>query len=82
MAQKNTSRHDANAFDEFDPTALSRGQLDLVIALRWWLDEHRAKANRERELVAIHRNTVERDRQAAMQVNDQLLTQIKVLREA
>ena len=58
MAHKNTSRHDANASDEFDPTDLSQGQLvQMVIDLQWRLDEHRAKVNRERELVAIHRDT-------------------------
>jgi len=41
----------------------------------------RAKADRKRELVAIHRNMAERERKAVTQVNHQLLTQIKVLRE-
>jgi len=41
----------------------------------------RAKADRERELVAIHCNMAERERKAVTQVNHQLLTQIKVLRE-
>ena len=42
----------------------------------------RAKADREREPVTIHRDTAEREREALTQVNHQLLTQIKVLREA
>jgi len=54
----------------------------MAIDLRRRLDEHRAKADRERELVAIHRDTIEREREAITQVNHQLLTQTKVLREA
>ena len=53
----------------------------MVIDLRRRLDEHRAKADCEQELVVIHRNIAEREREAVMQVNHQLLSQIKV-REA
>ena len=64
MAHKNTSRHYANASYEFDPMALSRGQIvQMVIDLRWQLDEHRAKTDRERELIAIHHDTLERERE-------------------
>jgi len=41
-----------------------------------------AKADREQELLAIHRGTVEHEHEAVTHVNHQLLTQIKVLREA
>ena len=83
MTRKNNTRHDVNASDEFDPSALSRGQLvQMVIDLRWRLDEHRVKADRERELVAIYRDTTEREREAVTHVNHQLLMQIMVLREA
>ena len=54
----------------------------MVINLQLQLDEHRAKADREREPVAIHCDTVERELEAKTQVNHQLLIQIKVLREA
>ena len=51
----------------------------MIVDLRRRLDEHRAKADRERELVAIHRDTAEPEREAVTQVNDKLLTQIKIL---
>ena len=76
IAYRSSSRHDVNAFNEFDPAALSRGQLvHVLIDLPRWLDEHRAKADRERELVAIHCDMAERERAAITQVNHQLLTQ-------
>jgi len=46
------------------------------------LGEQRVKADRERKLVTIHRDTAEHEREVVMQVNHQLLTQIKVLQEA
>jgi len=46
------------------------------------LNEQRALVDREQELAAIHRETAEREREAVMQVNRQLLTQIKALRKA
>jgi len=80
MAQKSTPRHKVRASDEFNPTALSRGQLvQLVIDLWKWLDNHRAKVDCERELVTIHHDTVEREREAVTQVNYQLLTLIEIL---
>ena len=83
MAHKNATRHDVNASDEFDPSVLSCGQLvQMVIYLQQRLGEHWAKAKHELELVAIHRDAAEREREAVMQVNHQLLTQIKVFREA
>ena len=39
------------------------------------------KADHERELDAIHRDTAKHEREAVTEVNHQLLTQIKVLRE-
>ena len=39
------------------------------------------KADRKRELVAIHRDTTERERKVVTQVNHQLLVQIKVLQK-
>jgi len=54
----------------------------MVIDLRRRLDEHRAKAEGKRELVPIHRDTAKHKHEAVKQVNHQLLTQIKVLREA
>ena len=53
----------------------------MVIDLGHRLDEHRAKANRERDLVVVHRDTAVREREAVIQINHQLLTQIKVKRE-
>ena len=35
----------------------------MVVNLRRRLDEHRAKADRERELFTIHRDTAERERE-------------------
>ena len=46
------------------------------------LNEQRALVDREQELAAIHRETAEHEREAVMQVNRQLLTQIKALRKA
>ena len=40
------------------------------------------KANLKQELVAIYRDTAERECEAVTQVNQQLLKQIKILREA
>ena len=54
----------------------------MVIDLRWRLGEQRAKVDRERELVAIHRDIAKREWEAVTYVNHQLLMQIKVLREA
>jgi len=82
MAHRSATPHDVMASDEFDPLVVSRRQLVLmVIGLRRRLDEHWVKANRERELIAIHCDTTEHEREV-IQVNHQLLTQIKVLREA
>ena len=76
------TRHDVNASKEFNPSILSHGQLvQMVINLRRLLNEHRAKINRKRELIAIHHDTIEREREAVTEVNHQLLMQIKVLRE-
>ena len=72
MAHKNATHY--NTPGEIDPSVLSRGQLiQMVIDLRWRLGEQRARVDRKRELVAIHRDTVEREREAVMQVNHQLL---------
>jgi len=43
--------------------------------------EQRAHAYHERELVAIHRDTAEREQEVVMQINHQLLMQIKTLRK-
>jgi len=60
MAYKNATRHDTNTHGETDPLVLSRGQLvQMVIDLRRRLGEQRAKADRERVLVAIHCDTIE-----------------------
>ena len=75
MAHKKITRHVGNASDELDQSVLSRGQLvQMVIDLRRCLDEHRAKADRERELVAIHYNTTECKEGVVLQVNHQMLT--------
>jgi len=82
MTHKNATRHYANAYDKSIHRS-SRGQLvQMVIDLRHQLGEQRAKADREIELVVIHRNTAERERAVVTQVNHQLLMQINVLREA
>jgi len=44
----------------------------VVIDLQRRLDEHKAKVNRERELVAILCDKAERERKAVTQVNHQL----------
>jgi len=49
----------------------------MVIDLQRHLGEQQAKADHERELVAVHRDTAEREREAVTRVN-----RIKVLREA
>ena len=41
----------------------------MVIDLRWQLSEYWAKTDRERELVAIHRDTAEREWEVKTQVN-------------
>ena len=41
----------------------------MVNDLRRRLDKHRTKADRERELVAIHRDTAKRERGVVTQVN-------------
>jgi len=83
MAHKNVTHHDTNAPDEIDPSVLSRGQvIQLVIDLRWQFGEQWAKTDHERELIAIHCDTTEHEREAITHVNHQFLTQIKVLREA
>ena len=80
MAPKSTIHHDVNASDELELSTLSQRQLVQRVAdLRRQLDELRAQADRERKLVAIHHDTVEREREAVMQINNQLLTQIKAL---
>jgi len=82
MAHKNTTCQDVNTPDEFDPSVLSRGQLVLmVIDLRQWLNEHRAKADREPRTSRYPSHSTEREQKASTQVNHQLLMQIKVLRE-
>jgi len=53
-----------------------------VADLLWQLGELRAVADRERELITIHRDTAEREREVGMQTNIQLLMQIKVIRKA
>ena len=78
MAYRSATGYDINTSDELDLSALPRGQvIQMVIDLRRRLDEHQAKADRQRELVAIHHDTAERAREAVTQVNHQLLTQIK-----
>jgi len=70
MAHKSATRHDINTLDEFDLSALSGRQLvQMVIDLRRWLDEHRAKAERKRKLVTIHCDIAEREREAVTHVN-------------
>jgi len=54
----------------------------MVVDLRRWLGEQQAQVDRERELVAIYRDTVERERETATQVSDQLLTQITIFQKA
>ena len=67
MAHRSATRHDVNASNEFDPSALSCWKLvEMVIDLRLRLDEHQAKAGREREQVAIHRDTAEHKRKAVI----------------
>jgi len=78
MAHRSATRHNINAPLELDPSALSRGQLvQMVIDLRCRLDEHRTKADRERELVTIHCNIVKRERETVTEVNHQLPTMDK-----
>jgi len=67
---------------EFELSALSRGQLVQMVAnLQRRLDEQRPQVEQERELIAIYRDTTEREQEAVTQVNHQLLTQIKVFRK-
>ena len=55
---KNVIRHDAYAPDEIDPSVLPRRQLvQIVIICDDGLGEQWAKADREREMIAIHRDT-------------------------
>jgi len=53
-----------------------------VAELRRQLGELQAQADCERELVAIHHDTAEREREAIMQIKSQLLTQIRALQKA
>ena len=53
-----------------------------MVELQRQLSELRTLTDRERELVAIHRDTTEREREAITQINRQLLTQIKALKKA
>ena len=65
MVHKNAARHDANASDKLEPLALSRGQLvQVVIDLRRGLGEQWAWADREWDLIAIHRDIAKREREA------------------
>ena len=65
MAHKSATHHDVNASDEPELLTLSRGQLiQWVAELQRQLCEQQAQAHRERELSAIHRNTVKRKREA------------------
>jgi len=78
MAHKNTTHHDVNASDKLDPSVFSCEQLvQMVIDLWWQLDKHRPKANGEQELISIHRDIIEHEREAVTQDDHQLLTQIK-----
>ena len=64
MTHKNVAHHDANASGELEQSALSRGHLVQMMAdLQRQLGKQRAQADRERELIAIHRYTTERERQ-------------------
>ena len=79
MTHKNAICHDASASDKLELSILSRGQLiQMVVDLRQRLGKQRAHADCERELVAIHHDIAEREREAIIQVNHQLLTQINV----
>ena len=69
MLHKNATRHDANAPDEIDGGPLPQELIQMVIDLRCRLGEQRAKADRKRELVAIHRNTAKCERKAVTQLN-------------
>jgi len=85
MAHKKAARHDANASGKLELAVFFRGQLvQMVVDLQRRLGEQRAQVDREREPVAIHRDTAKSEREAVSQVNHQLLTQIKikVLRKA
>jgi len=67
MAPKSTTHHDVNASGEIELLTLSQRQLIQRVAdLRRQLDEQLAQANHERELVAIHRDTAEREREVVM----------------
>jgi len=74
MVPKSTTHHDVNASSELKLSTLQR-----VTDLLWQLGQLRAQAEHERELVAIHRDTAEREREAVMQINNKLLTQIQAL---
>ena len=82
MAHRIATRHDVNGPNELDPSVLSC--ITHLVGNRPMrrLDEHRTKADRERELIVIHRDIAERKREVVTHVNHQLLMQIKVLREA
>ena len=62
------------------PTKSIRRSSHTGSSSRWWLiyddglGEQQAKADCERELVTIHRDITEREREAVTQVNYQLLT--------
>jgi len=78
MAHKSIAHHDANSSDKLELSTLSRGQLIRRVAdLRQQLCEQRAHSDCEWELVTIYRDTAEPEREAIMQINHQLLMQIK-----
>ena len=52
------------------------GRLRRQLGILW------AQADREQELAVILHDTAEREREVVMQINDQLLTQIKALQKA
>ena len=67
MGCKNATHHDAHTSDEIDPSVLSRRQLvQMGIYLSRRLGKQRAKADHEKELVAIHHDTEEREREVKM----------------
>ena len=63
MAPKSITHHDVNASSELELSTLAWWQLIQQVANLWrQLGELRAQADRERKLVAIHHDTIERDK--------------------
>ena len=83
MAHKSIAHYDANSSGKLELSTLSRGQLIRRVAdLRRQLCEQRAHSDCEWELVTIYRDTAKPEREAIMQINHQLLMQIKTLQKA